>query len=124
MSECKACGHSVVAWCPHDSRTEDDLICYNCGLNENSAAAERIAQLQQENEALKAERGWVSVKDRMPNKREPVVYAKPKSKGGKAYWGVGIAYWTVSEKWNPEAESQRAPDGFTHWTPLLEPPNA
>jgi len=36
--------------------------------------------------------------------------------------GVGIAYRTVSDKWNPEMESTTNPKGFTHWMKLPEPP--
>ncbi len=62
---------------------------------------------------------WVDVKDRRPDRREPVVYKRPsRSKPGK--WGVGIAYWTVSQKWYPEPQSTIAPEGFTHWFPLPE----
>lgn len=45
-SDCLACGHSVVAWCPDDSSNKDDLVCYNCGLHANSEAAQKIAALQ------------------------------------------------------------------------------
>ena len=63
---------------------------------------------------------WISVEDRLPDHKEPVVYMRRKS--GRKGWFVGIAYWTVSKKWNPEMESTQAPDGITHWTPLPEPP--
>ncbi len=62
---------------------------------------------------------WISVKERMPDIGEPVVYARP---DGAFRWGVGIAYWTFSECWNPERESTSNPDGFTHWMPLPEAP--
>ena len=62
---------------------------------------------------------WISVKDKKPPTDEPVVYAYQKS---STQWNVGIAYWTVSEKWNPECESSQAPTGFTHWIPLPSPP--
>lgn len=64
---------------------------------------------------------WIKCSERMPDKREPVVYMRPSDwQRGKIH--VGIAYWTVSEKWNPECESTQAPEGFTHWIPLPEPP--
>ena len=63
---------------------------------------------------------WISVEDELPPKGEPVVYIK--TKDHKEGWFVGIAYWTVSEKWNPECESTQCPTGFTHWMPLPEPP--
>ncbi|WP_300498011.1 hypothetical protein [Marinobacter sp.] len=47
MANCVACGHFVVAWHPVDSDSEDDLICYNCGLHANSDAAARITALQE-----------------------------------------------------------------------------
>ena len=61
---------------------------------------------------------WTDIKDEAPSKDEPIVYRKPK---GDGRWSVGIAYWTVSEKWNPEMESQQTPHGFTHWMPLPDP---
>lgn len=64
---------------------------------------------------------WIAVRDRPPPHDEPVVYARPHHRRPGA-WSVGIAYWTVSQKWNPEAEAQRAPDGFTHWKALGDQP--
>lgn len=63
--------------------------------------------------------GWISVRERRPEAGAPVVYCRPKPGGG---WSVGLAYWTVSKTWHPEYESAQAPDGFTHWMPLPEPP--
>jgi hypothetical protein len=65
------------------------------------------------------DRSWTNVKDQPPSKGEPIVYCRP-ARGGRFH--VGIAYWTVSERWNPEMESQFAPDGFTHWMPLPAAP--
>lgn len=64
---------------------------------------------------------WISTKDKQQplQTEEPVVYARPR---GNGKWGVGIAYWTVSKKWNPEMESKHAPEGFTHWMELPDPP--
>jgi hypothetical protein len=62
---------------------------------------------------------WIAVKDRAPDHREPVVYCRPNPNG--TGWHVGIAYWTVSQKWNPEQESTQSPRGFTHWMPLPPP---
>lgn len=62
---------------------------------------------------------WISVKDREPPTAEPVVYCQ---KRDEKKFAVGVAYWTVSEKWSPEAESVQRPEGFTHWMPLPEPP--
>ena len=63
---------------------------------------------------------WISVKDQRPDPKEPVLYAKP---GRDGRWSVGIAYWTVSEKWNPEMGSHsNGYLGFTHWKPLGAPP--
>jgi hypothetical protein len=64
---------------------------------------------------------WIPVHKHPPDKKEPVVYARKKP--DRSGWHVGIAYWTVSEKWNPEMESVLAPEGFTHWKPLGETPN-
>lgn len=63
---------------------------------------------------------WVRVKDKMPDQKEPIVYCRP---NGPGRWHVGIAYWTVSARWNPEHESTSNPGGFTHWAPLPEPPD-
>lgn len=60
---------------------------------------------------------WISVEDELPSKMEPVVYRRPYG-DGTGRWLVGIAYWTVSKKWNPEAQSVLAPTGFTHWFDL------
>ena len=65
---------------------------------------------------------WISVKDKAPPHSEPIVYCRPNPRR-RGNWHIGIAYWTTSEKWNPEAESVQCPDGFTHWMPLPEPPN-
>jgi len=62
---------------------------------------------------------WIAVKDQKPEKSEPIVYARPK---GDGKWSVGIAYWTVSEKWNPEMGCESHPAGFTHWFSLGDPP--
>jgi hypothetical protein len=64
---------------------------------------------------------WIAVKDQLPDKKEPVVYARPNPRR-RGTWHVGIAYWTVSQKWNPECESLHEPNGFTHWKPLGLPP--
>lgn len=64
---------------------------------------------------------WIPVSLQAPPRGEPVVYARPKP--GKNKWHVGIAYWTVSDRWNPECESRHAPNGFTHWKPLGPTPN-
>lgn len=61
--------------------------------------------------------GWIAVRDESPPTDEPVVYRRPNDRR-PGVWNVGIAYWTVSQKWDPEAESQHAPAGFTHWKPL------
>ena len=61
---------------------------------------------------------WTRVKDEEPVRTEPIVYARRRGQR----WSVGIAYWTVSGKWNPEMGARLDPDGFTHWTPLFPPP--
>lgn len=62
--------------------------------------------------------GWLPVSE-LKDHSEPIVYARPK---GRGKWSVGIAYWTVSQKWSPEMESQLAPHGFTHFMRLPHPP--
>jgi len=57
---------------------------------------------------------WISVKKQKPPTNEPVVYMRVESHRN----AVGIAYWSVSDKWVPEAESVHAPTGFTHWAHL------
>jgi len=64
---------------------------------------------------------WISVADKQPPHDEPIVYARPDTKRGPGRYHVGIAYWTVSERWHPELESANSPEGFTHWMPLLLP---
>lgn len=64
---------------------------------------------------------WIAVSVEKPPKDEPIVYMKPDPRRGPGHWHVGIAYWTVSHKWNPEAQSRHAPEGFTHWMPLPPP---
>ncbi len=63
---------------------------------------------------------WIDVKDQVPDKKEPILYARPKARGK---WSIGVAYWTASGKWNPELNSAFAPKGFTHWKAVGEPPN-
>jgi hypothetical protein len=64
---------------------------------------------------------WICVEDLPPSHSEPVVYARPDPfRPGR--WHVGIAYWTVSQRWNPEMESSMNPEGFTHYKPLGDPP--
>jgi hypothetical protein len=65
---------------------------------------------------------WISVRDRMPDKKEPVLYMRWQGASDGKH-AVGIAYWTVSKTWNPERESANNPGGFTHWAPLPEPPS-
>mgnify|MGYP006398026039 CR=1 FL=1 len=55
---------------------------------------------------------WIAVSERLPKHDEPIVYLK--FDGHKN--GVGIAYRTVSNEWNPW--------DFTHWIPLPTPPEA
>ena len=64
---------------------------------------------------------WIPVSKQKPPIDEPIVYARP-GEYQDDKWYVGIAYWTVSDKWNPEMESVKAPYGFTHWMPLPERP--
>ncbi len=64
---------------------------------------------------------WISVEDRLPDSKEPIVYCST-HKTTKGKIGVGVAYWTVSDKWNPEMSSEYCKTGFTHWMPLPEPP--
>ena len=47
MANCVACGHAVVAWHPDDSDSDDDVVCYSCGLHANSDAAARIIALKE-----------------------------------------------------------------------------
>lgn len=61
---------------------------------------------------------WITVENQAPDRKEPVVYARRKT--DRSGWFVGIAYWTVSDRYNPEMESSYAPHGFTHWMPLPE----
>jgi hypothetical protein len=65
-------------------------------------------------------KNWISVKVKQPPPDEPIVYCRPNPR--RKNFSVGIAYWTVSKKWNPEMESKQAPEGFTHWMPLPAPP--
>ena len=67
---------------------------------------------------------WISVKEQEPPSDEPIVYARPDLRRGPGRWHVGIAYWTVSARWNPECQSTFSPQGFTHWMPLPKPPEA
>jgi hypothetical protein len=66
---------------------------------------------------------WIAVKDKAPDHKEPILYARPNLRR-HGTWHVSIAYWAVSQKWNPECESiQGGLAGFTHWKPLGSPPN-
>lgn len=57
MSKCVACGHSVVAWCPDDSDSDDDLVCYDCGLHADSQVAKIIKRLRRALDDIKVQ-GW------------------------------------------------------------------
>ena len=87
------------------------------GLRESAGVVDQVEPL-----VPRGLGGWISIHDEKPSQKEPVVYARPDLKRGNGNWNVGIAYWTVSEKWNPEAQSERCPRGFTHWMPLPSPP--
>lgn len=76
--------------------------------------ADAYLELKGDSSTNVPEQNWISVKEAMPDTKEPVLYLRRTS--NKNY--IGIAYWTVSKKWNPEAESEHNPIGFTHWAPL------
>lgn len=61
---------------------------------------------------------WISVEDEIPNHEEPIIYTRPDGKK----WIVGVAYWTVSDRWNPDIYSDKDYDGFTHFMYLPRPP--
>lgn len=64
---------------------------------------------------------WINIKDRQPPTDEPIVYCRQNPRDSEN-WHVGIAYWTISKTWNPEAQSKKAPSGFSYWIPLPSPP--
>ena len=66
------------------------------------------------------EHKWVSCEEMPPPATEPVVYCMKK---GDGKWSVGIAYYSVSEKWIPDLFSEKHRYGFTHWMPLPPPPS-
>ena len=61
---------------------------------------------------------WIAVRDQEPDRKEPIIYARFDGRT----WAVGIAYWTVSQTWNPELATSGV-GGFTHWKPLGLPPS-
>jgi hypothetical protein len=63
---------------------------------------------------------WIAVRDQQPDKAEPVLYARP-NPGTPGRWHVGIAYWTVSQRWMPQM-AEHGSCGFTHWKPLGDMP--
>lgn len=63
---------------------------------------------------------WISIYDKLPPNGEPIVYAR----FARGKWQVGIAYWTVSQVWNPEMGTTACPEGYTHWFPLPPPPDS
>ena len=63
---------------------------------------------------------WISVKEQIPSHDEPIVYCIPGALNSMFH--VGIAYWTVSKKWNPDIYSEKNKEGFTHWIPLPDRP--
>ena len=67
--------------------------------------------------------GWTSIKDQTPSHDEPIIYCISPKGHDRSQWNVGIAYWTVSEKWNPDIYSNKNYEGFTHWMPLPKHPN-
>ena len=79
-----------------------------------SLSAKRIEELEGELSVLKEFSKWIKVSDKPPEKTEPIVYCNK----NRSPMGVGIAYWTISEKWNPEALSEKNKQGFTHYLEL------
>jgi hypothetical protein len=99
-----------VVWNPHTFVDTANGLCGECKLAEDSDV----------HKPPPTGSGWIAVRHQPPDRGEPVVYARP---NGPDKWHVGIAYWTVSQCWNPQQESSFAPQGFTHWKPLGAPPN-
>ena len=75
--------------------------------------------------------GWISVKDRIPERQMPViVYVPPHKDDEEEYFGhVGMAYYTYSGNGGYWAGTDGAVYGAigiihkpTHWMPLPEPP--
>ena len=99
----------------HDSENKPCNI-YQMVTREPEWAANMI----QEGERRLEQAKWISTKDQIPDRKEPVIYCQ-RSRDGKR-WRVGIAYWTVSQIWNPQMNSVQNPDGFTHWLPLPSDP--
>lgn len=92
-------------------------------IDELADALDEIAELKQKLDALESQAArasqWISVDERLPSTLEPVVYLR---KADNGLMSVGVAYWTVSDKWTPGLCSKHQPEGFTHWRPLPEPP--
>lgn len=78
-------------------------------------------------EQLAKSTGWISVKDRLPDRNTPILITA----NGKVYTATlfdanGIEYWSVNNRGNsydPSTKVERVKaKAITHWMPLPEPP--
>ena len=102
----------------------DALIDYCNNLKNKTIDANDIARFPTAG-------GWISVKDRLPDKQIPViVYVPPyRSDNEKYIWHVGMAYYTYSARggyWAGTDGNVYGAIGIihepTHWMPIPEPP--
>lgn len=78
----------------------------------------RIAELEKENAALKAEREWISVNERLPDKNDDVLCGF----FDDSDWNVYQAYLSDLGFMAPDYEMQGYVELATHWMPLPTPP--
>lgn len=113
---------------------------YDCGSIINPQAADMLEKLAAEKDAQKSE--WISVKDRPPEKTEPVnvtwvnhcpapYYSKIKNVeqtatavyfGGKWYWYSVVCVNMLEEYGRNDADLIDVNIEITHWMPLPKPP--
>lgn len=112
----------------------------DCGSAAKQQAADMLEKLEAEKDAQKSE--WISVKDRPPEKTEPVnvtwvnhcpapYYSKIKNVeqtatavyfGGKWYWYSVVCVNMLEEYGRNDADSIDVNIEITHWMPLPKPP--
>ena len=133
----RICAGDELKNCPYTHFSESGIYCDDCLKRQ---AADMLEKLAAEKDAKKPE--WISVKDRPPEKIEPVnvtwvnhcpvhYYSKIKNVaqtatavyfGGKWYWYSVVCVDMLEEYGRNDADSIDVNIEITHWMPLPEPP--
>ena len=110
--ECGNCGATMESW--NDTAILDTAPNWNTRPIEDALTA-RIAELEAENEKLKAERRWIPVEERLPKDNEYVlVYCS-----ANGFYNIDCLY---DGSWLEAADYYEEDVIVTHWMPLPELP--